>query len=236
MKRGRRYEAIRKAQEELTQASGGWQRTLETLTPTVTAATMAALNYGLSQDKVALALGITEIQVAAVDRQMKLNLATMAVTEPALGTLDQWIGSAGQQFKVAAETGDQFKTMLELTGGTVDTLVPKIEKLDMTFRSVTEAAKVAGVTPGMDQKAPGASVPVDLGNISFGSLGYARVFEEYTKKADAGGGMLGGAIGGGPPKDFLTWALSMGLALPRADGDEHVQHRRHRKRDRPARR
>ena len=24
--------------------------------------------------------------------------------------------------------------------------------------------------------------------------------------------MLGGAIGGGPPKDFLTWALSMGLA------------------------
>jgi hypothetical protein len=24
--------------------------------------------------------------------------------------------------------------------------------------------------------------------------------------------MLGGAIGGGPPKDFLTWALSLGLA------------------------
>jgi hypothetical protein len=51
-----------------------------------------------------------------------------------------------------------------------------------------------------------------MGNISYGSMGFAAVFEEYLKKAASGSGMLGGFVGGGPPKDFVSWALSMGLA------------------------
>ena len=82
---------VRQAQQELTEASGGWHKTLLTMTPTVTAAGMAALNLGLAQDTVAKALGLSTTQVAALDQQMKLNLATLTATEPALGTLDQWI-------------------------------------------------------------------------------------------------------------------------------------------------
>jgi hypothetical protein len=76
------------------------------------------------------------------------------------------------------------------------------------------AAAVAAVTkvaPGMDQKSPGnAPVAINTGNITYQG-GFENVFAEYQRR-NPSGGMLGGAIGGGPPKDFLTWALSLGLA------------------------
>ena len=56
-----------------------------------------------------------------------------------------------------------------------------------------------------------APVPINTGNITYGLGGFEAVFAEYQRK-NPSGGMLGGQIGGGPPKDFLTWALSMGLA------------------------
>jgi hypothetical protein len=204
-----RYEAIRLAQEELNQAGEGWRATLATLTPAVAAAVTQHLALGQSQITIATAYSLSKVQVDAVNRAYLEQTAALAALEPKTQSLDTWMRTVGTQFQVAAESGEQFKTMLELTGGAVETLVPKVEKLDTVFRSVTEAAKV---TPGMDQKAPGASVPIDIGEINYGTMGFAKVFEEYTKKAGAGGGALGGFIGGGPPKDFLTWALSMGLA------------------------
>ena len=88
-----RYEAIREAQEELTEASGGWQQDAgDDRARRSTAAAMAALNYGaVAGQSRAGAAASRRRKSPRVDRQMKLNLATMAATEPALGTLDQWI-------------------------------------------------------------------------------------------------------------------------------------------------
>jgi transcriptional regulator with XRE-family HTH domain len=205
-----RYEAIRKAQEELTEASGGWQKTLATLTPTVTAATMAALNYGLSQDKVALALGVSQTQVAAVDRQMKLNLETMAATEPRLGTLDQWIKENVADTKA-------WNTEWRFTSEVIDSeVIPSLDAVTAKAQTVAAAVSAAvsaapGVAAGMDQKSPGnAPVSVNTGNITYQG-GFESVFAEFMRK-NPSGGALGGAFTMTPQKDFLTWALSMGLA------------------------
>jgi len=201
-----RYEAIRQAQLELTEASGGWQKTLATLTPTVTAATMAALNYGLSQDKVALALGISSTQVAAVDRQMQLNLETMAATEPQLGTLDQWI-------KTNVADTREWNNEWRFTSEVIDSeVIPSLQAVtaqaQATSAAVTAAVKVA---PGMDQKSPGnAPVGINTGTVTYQG-GFEAVFAEFLRK-NPSGGALGGAFTMTPQKDFLSWALSMGLA------------------------
>jgi len=197
---------VRTAQDELNEASGHWHQTLLTMAPAVVTAGMNALTLGVSQNTVATAMHLSAAQVEALDRQMKLNLATMAATEPALGTLDQWI-------KTNVGDTKAWNTEWRFTSEVIDTeVIPSLDAV--TAKAQTASATIAavtGVAPGMDQKAPGASIPIDLGNISYGTMGFAKVFEEYTKK-NTGGGALGGFIGGGPPKDFLTWALSMGLA------------------------
>jgi hypothetical protein len=201
-----RYEAIRLAQQELTEASGGWQKTLATLTPTVTAATMAALNYGLSQDKVALALGVSQTQVAAVDRQMKLNLETMAATEPRLGTLDQWIKENVADTKA-------WNTEWRFTSEVIDSeVIPSLDAVTAKAQQVSEAVtKAISIAPGMDQKSPGnAPVPINTGNVTYQG-GFEAVFAEFLRK-NPSGGALGGAFTMTPQKDFLSWALSMGLA------------------------
>jgi hypothetical protein len=199
---------VRAAQEELNQAGGGWRDTLKTITPAVAAAATEYIAMGQSLTTIATATNLSTIQVNALDKAYQEQIATLAALEPKTQSLDTWMRTVGQQFAVAAESGDQFKTMLELTGGTVDAIVPKIEKLDTVFRSVTEAAKVA---PGMDQKSPGnAAVPINTGNVTYQG-GFEAVFAEFMRK-NPSGGALGGAFTTAPQKDFLTWALSMGLA------------------------
>jgi len=197
---------VRTAQDELNEASGHWHQTLLTMAPAVVTAGMNALTLGVSQNTVATAMKLSAAQVEALDRQMKLNLATMAATEPALGTLDQWI-------KTNVGDTKAWNTEWRFTSEVIDTqVIPSLDAVTAKAQTASATlAAVTGVSPGMDQKAPGASIPIDLGNISYGTMGFAKVFEEYTKK-NTGGGALGGFIGGGPPKDFLTWALSMGLA------------------------
>ena len=202
-----KYEAIRKAQDELNEASGHWHQTLVTMAPAVITAGMNALTLGKSQETVALALGLSASQVEALDRQMKLNLATMAATEPALGTLDQWI-------KTNVGDTKAWNTEWRFTSDVIDTaVIPSLEAVTAKAEIASAAVKTAtGVLPGMDQKSPGnAPVPINTGNITYGLGGFEAVFAEYMRK-NPSGGMLGGQIGGGPPKDFLTWALSMGLA------------------------
>jgi hypothetical protein len=197
---------VRTAQDELNEASGHWHQTLLTMAPAVVTAGMNALTLGVSQNTVATAMNLSAAQVAALDRQMKLNLATMAATEPALGTLDQWI-------KTNVGDTKEWNNEWRFTSEVIDSeVIPSLDAVSAKAKIVeADVAKAIGVAPGMDQKSPGASIPIDIGNISYGSMGFAKVFEEYTKK-NTGGGALGGFIGGGPPKDFLTWALSMGLA------------------------
>jgi hypothetical protein len=199
---------VNAAQLELNQAGGGWRETLKTIEPAAAATATAYIAMGQSLSTIATAGNLSTIQINALDKAYKEQITTLASLEPKTQTLDMWMRTVGTQFQVAAESGDQFKTMLELTGETVDAIVPKVEKLDTVFRSVTEAAKVA---PGMTQMSPGnAPVPINTGNITYQG-GFENVFAEYQRR-NPSGGMLGGAIGGGPPKDFLTWALSLGLA------------------------
>jgi hypothetical protein len=199
---------VNAAQLELNQAGGGWRDTLKTIEPAAAAAATAYIAMGQSLTTIATAGNLSTIQINALDRAYKEQITTLAALEPKTQSLDTWMRTVGQQFAVAAESGDQFKTMLELTGGTVDAIVPKIEKLDTVFRSVTEAAKVS---PGMTQMSPGnAAVPINTGNISYQG-GYESVFAEFLRK-NPSGGALGGAFTMTPQKDFLSWALSMGLA------------------------
>ena len=199
---------VNAAQLELNQAGGGWRDTLKTIEPAAAATATAYIAMGQSLTTIATAGNLSTIQVSALDKAYREQIATLAALEPATQSLDTWMRTVGSQFVVAAESGDQFKTMLELTGGAADQLIPKIEKLDTTVRSVAAAT---GVAPGMDQKSPGnAAVPINTGNVTYQG-GFEAVFAEFMRK-NPSGGALGGAFTTAPQKDFLTWALSMGLA------------------------
>jgi len=201
-----KYEAIKKAQDELNEASGHWHETLKTMAPAVVTAGSNALALGLAQDKVALALNLSTEQVAALDRQMKLNLETMAATEPKLGTLDQW---------VKTNIGDTkaWNTEWRFTSEVIDTaVIPSLDALSSKAKIVeADVARAVGVAPGMDQKSPGnAPVGINTGNVTYQG-GFEAVFAEFLRK-NPSGGSLGGAFTMTPQKDFLSWALSMGLA------------------------
>jgi hypothetical protein len=201
-----KYEAIKKAQDELNEASGHWHETLKTMAPAVVTAGTNALALGLAQDKVALALNLSTEQVAALDRQMKLNLETMAATEPKLGTLDQWI-------KTNVGDTKAWNTEWRFTSEVIDTqVIPSLDAVSAKAKIVeADVARAVGVTPGMDQKSPGnAPVGINTGNVTYQG-GFESVFAEFMRK-NPSGGSLGGAFTMTPQKDFLTWALSMGLA------------------------
>jgi hypothetical protein len=201
-----KYEAIKKAQDDLNEASGHWHQTLLTMAPAVVTAGMNALTLGQSQDKVALALNLSAAQVASLDRQMKLNLETMRVTEPALGTLDDWI-------KTNVGDTKAWNTEWRFTSEVIDTeVIPSLDALSSKAKIVeADVARAVGVAPGMDQKSPGnAPVPINTGNVTYQG-GFEAVFAEFLRK-NPSGGALGGAFTMTPQKDFLSWALSMGLA------------------------
>jgi len=208
-----RLKKTKLAQDELSLSGEGWRKNLIGIPAATAASATAYIALGQSLTTIATALNLTKVQVEALDKAYQQQTLSIAMLEPKVSSLDTWMITAAKQFKVAADDGYQFKTMLELTGGSVDTLVPKIEKLDTVFRSVTEAAAVSPVGGGMTQKSPGnAAVGINTGDITYGTLGsFEATFAEYMRR-NPSGGALGGAIGGGPPKDFLTWALSMGLA------------------------
>jgi hypothetical protein len=82
---------------------------------------------------------------------------------------------------VAAESGEQFKTMLELTGGAAEAVVPKIEKLETTFKSVTEAARAStGATGGSQFWGAGAhgTTPITLPSVTYGAGGFEQAWAQ----------------------------------------------------------
>lgn len=193
-----RYEAIRVAQEALTEATGHWHATLLTIPPALAKQATEALNMGVAQATVATALQLTTAQVGALDRQMKLNLATMAATEPALGTLDQWIKTNYADTK-------QWNTEWRFTSEVIaDAVIPQ---LDAVTDKIAEVSAAQDAFVAKSKNAPGG-VGVNLEGVQFANLDAA--FAQYS--ARFGGGGQAGMIGGGPPPDFISWAMSMGLA------------------------
>jgi len=197
-----RYEAIAKAQEEVNQATGGWHKTLLTIVPATAAAATEALNLGVSQQTVATAFQLTTSQVGALDRQMQLNLATMAATEPALGSLDEWIKT---NYADTKQWNNEWRFTSEVIG---EQVAPALADVTSKIEGVSSAmSSMTAMVPGMDQKAPGASIPINLGEgISIPNFDYA--FDLYSKTHGGASGL--GMIGGGPAPDFLSWAMSHG--------------------------
>lgn len=76
-------------------------------------------------------------------------------------------------------------------------------------KSVERVTAVMSEAFGGNKNAPG-SVGINTEGISFGSVSPEAALKAYT--ARFGTGSAAGMIGGGPPPDFLSWAMSMGLA------------------------
>ena len=160
-----RYDAIRAAQEELNHATGGWHQTLVTIAPALAKTAIEALNMGVAQQTVAKALNLSTLQVDALDRQMKLNLATIAATDPALGSLDAWL-------KTNATDTAAWNAELQLTAQRIGVdLNPQVEALNTNLRFTSEVvgelpAKLAAIAAAPSPTAP----PFGGQSVSFGDL------------------------------------------------------------------
>jgi hypothetical protein len=206
-----RYAEIAKAQAEMNEAMGGWHQTLTTISPAMQKAGMEALNYGVAQGTIATALGLTTAQVAALDRQMQLTNATMAATEPALGSLDAFLKQN------ATSTTHWYEEMKFAGDAIASDLNPHVEALNTNLRFTSEVigelpekfAAATTASAAFEQKGAAGSVGVNTGGIQFQNLDAA--FASYSARFGAGGAGVG-MIGGGPAPDFVSWALSMGLA------------------------
>ena len=146
----------------------------------------------------------TESAIKGVNEQATFTTQVIGFVEPKLGSLNSFLRDASKETEI-------WNSGLRFTSEVIGELPPKLDAAAAAIGRVASAQAAAPI-PGMTQRSPGnAPVPIDTGNITYGTLGFARVFEEYQKKAASGGGMMGGFVGG-CPTDFLTWALSMGLA------------------------
>jgi hypothetical protein len=200
-------EKVRKAQEELNQAGGGWRDTLLTIAPAAAATATAYLAMGESQSTIATAMRLSEVQVSALNKALQEQTRILQLNEPALGSLDSWMKTLAPAILEAGKSQQFFDQQLMASIATVEqAAVPAIEKLEETFRSVTTAIREE--TGGGSKNAPG-SVAMNLGNIAFGTGGLETAYAAYSKRYSAAGV---GAIGGGPAEDFLSWAMRAGYA------------------------
>jgi len=189
-----KYEAIRVAQEELAHATGGWHAALAAIAPATAKAAMEAMNLGVSQNTVAKALNLTTLQVDALDRQMKLNLGTMAVTEPALGSLDAWIK---QNTNDTAAWNNEWRFTSEVIGEQVN---PEIEQLAANVETVSTAMDTMKSTLSMG--GPGGGT-VNTAGITIADQ--TELWKRYNA-THFGPGV------GGYTEDALTYGLRSGLA------------------------
>jgi transposase-like protein len=193
------------AQAELNQLGGGWRDTLLTIAPATAAAATAALALGGAQSTIATAMSLSEVQVSALNKALQEQTRILQLNEPAIGSLDSWMKSLAPEIRKAGESQMFFDQQLMASIATVESAaVPALEKLEETYRSVTEAARETAVETS--KNAPGA-VGVNLGNVAFGPGGLEAAFKAYSLRYSQSGV---GAIGGGPAEDFLSWAMRAG--------------------------
>ena len=193
------------AQAELNQLGGGWRDTLLTIAPATAAAATAALALGGAQSTIATAMSLSEVQVSALNKALQEQTRILQLNEPAIGSLDSWMKSLAPEIRKAGDSQMFFDQQLMASIATVESAaVPALEKLEETYRSVTEAARETAVETS--KNAPGA-VGVNLGNVAFGPGGLEAAFKAYSLRYSQSGV---GAIGGGPAEDFLSWAMRAG--------------------------
>lgn len=186
-----KYAAIAEAQEELRHATGGWHAALTAIAPATAKAAMEAMNLGVSQNTVAKALNLTTLQVDALDRQMKLNLGTMAVTEPALGTLDAWIKTNYADTKA---WNTEWRFTSEVIGEKVN---PEIEKLTENIEAVSTA--MAATESFLGPKGGGGAI--DTSGMTIPNQD--ELWRQYNATH------MGSQVGGG--EDVLSYGLRAGL-------------------------
>jgi len=158
-------------------------------------------------------------QVSAAIGWLDVNLVkakdTIDLTEPKVGSLAdatrnfaRGTDSLSSVMQATSQSTAVFNSGLVFTSEVVGELPQKFEAVTAAITDMNTAQASAG--PQMGTSKPGGTV--NTGGITVGGPGLSMesVFDQYTKRY--GGGSSVGMIGGGPPPDFLSWALSMGLA------------------------
>jgi len=181
-----------------TQAGSDLGAMVATITPPVNTFATTALK------PVALTAAQAEAEIAYMNATLVKAPAAIALVEPKLGSLTTFMRDASKETEV-------WNSGLRFTSEVVGELPPKLEAAASAVQRFSTAAAASGVSPGMTQMSPGnAPVPINTGNVTYQG-GFEAVFAEFMRK-NPSGGALGGAFTMTPQKDFLSWALSMGLA------------------------
>ena len=145
------------------------------------------------------AIGTMGRQTEKLNTSLITVPTTVSLIEPRLGSLDKFV-------RQNAESTEIWNSGLRFTSEVVGELPPKLETMAAAVTKVAAAQAQAAAV--VSKNAPG-SVGVNLGEMSFGAGGLDAAMAAYTARYSASSV---GAIGGGPAKDFLSWASSMGYA------------------------
>jgi len=141
----------------------------------------------------------------------------LTLVEPKLGSLSEatrnmarGTDSLDAVMKAAAQSTEVWNSGLRFTSEVVGELPDKVNAATDAIQQLTTAQAQATAGPQMGTSSPGGTVNTAGITVGGPGLSMESVFDQYTKRF--GGNSSLGMIGGGPPPDFLSWALSMGLA------------------------
>jgi len=184
-----RYEALARAQEEINNAGLGWQKTIAAIDPTIAAHATKLLALDVSMGSIATKYGLTAAQVQALDKSMQYTTATMAVTEPALGSLDAWIKTNYADTKA---WNSEWRFTSEVIG---EQVTPAIEELTTKIEGVSTAMQESFLGPK-----PGGGL-VDTSGMTIPNQD--ELWRQYNATH------MGSQVGGG--EDVITYGLRAGL-------------------------
>jgi hypothetical protein len=186
-----RYEALARAQEEINNAGLGWQKTIAAIDPTIAAHATKLLALDVSMGSIATKYGLTAAQVQALDKSMQYNTATMAVTEPALGSLDAWIK---QNYADTKAWNSEWRFTSEVIGEKVN---PAIKELTANIEQVSTA--MAATESFLGPKGGGGAI--DTSGMTIPNMD--ELWRQYNATH------MGSQVGGG--EDVISYGLRAGL-------------------------
>jgi len=156
-----------------------------------------------------------------MNESLHLTTEQMGLVEPKLGTLAQFTRNMAKETesldavtRSASQGVEVFNSGLVFTSEVIGELPDKVSAAASAIENLTSGIASASSGPQMGTSKPGGTI--NTAGISVGGPGLSMedVFANYS--ARYGGNSSLGMIGGGPPPDFLSWALSMGLAQKNA--------------------
>lgn len=204
-------EKMHGALERLSFLGDGWKTTLASIDPVTKTAIQNFLVLGATQSDLAIKFGLSALQIKAVAQGMAEQTQIMGLTEPALGSLAEWIKlntKATTEWDLSLGFAeDALKAVIP----TIDAVIPKVKALEMTYWEAIDAqARALGIEPvGLrpgETKNPDGSVNypgakgsgaggarVAVGdttnperNMGFSAPGAMSAFQEYTHGPIAG--------------------------------------------------